>query len=331
MRPFPRESRSPGRPRLAARVLTLAGCAAAIALAGCAAAPAAPPDGPHASAQATTAAAALSAGTPQQQAEADAARMLKAFTPPPGARPESRSPVPSSPLSTGPQGGSPEDSDVVTRTAWWLAPGGPLKLLAWEADHIGMGYHNNGSGMNGPGVYNSVYAVPAVPGLFDERQLTVSATAAGDGQVAIRVDSLVNWIPARAAGDTVPAAARVAVLTQTRDASGPGKPPVIATATLTSARQVAALAAYLNGLPVNVPGETFNCPAAFGNGGGLTVSFRARPGDPALAQASASLSGCGFLTFTVPGQPPTGLGEAEAGESLLAEVNHVTGLHWKVR
>jgi hypothetical protein len=32
----------------------------------------------------------------------------------------------------------------------------------------------------------------------------------------------------------------------------------------------------------------------------------------------------------MPGHPPTGLGEAEAGLSLLAEVNHVTGSHWKV-
>jgi hypothetical protein len=32
----------------------------------------------------------------------------------------------------------------------------------------------------------------------------------------------------------------------------------------------------------------------------------------------------------MPGQRPAGLGEAEAGGSLLAAVNHVTGLHWKV-
>jgi hypothetical protein len=303
-----------------AAVLAAAGCASAAATAP-ASTPATVPAG-------LTSTSSPSAGTPEQQAEANAAVLLKAFTPPAGARREASSPVPSSPVSSGPQGGSPEDADVVTRTAWWLAPGTPLQLLAWEAARTGGGYHRYGTGMNGPGVYNESFAVPAVPGLFDERDLTVSAVAAGHGQSAIRVDALVDWIPLRAPGDTVPAGARVAVLTETRDAAGKGKAPVVATKTVTTGREVAALAAYLNHLPVNVPGQSFNCPG-FGNGN-LTVSFRARPGGPALAQASASLSGCGFLAYTMPGHPPAGLGEAEAGDGLLTEVNHVTGLHWKL-
>jgi hypothetical protein len=198
--------------------------------------------------------------TPQQQAETDAARLLTAFTPPAGAKWEPNSPVPSSSLSSGPQGGSPEDADVVTRTAWWLAPGDPQQLLRWEAAHMGDGYHREGTGQNGPGIYNTFYPVPAVAGLFDERQLTVSAVAAGYGKAAIRVDSLVDWIPARTPGDTVPAAARVAV----------------------------------------------------------------------LAQASASLGGCEFLSYAMPGRRPTGLGKADAGGDLLTEINHVAGLHWKI-
>ena len=64
--------------------------------------------------------------------------------------------------------------------------------------------------------------------------------------------------------------------------------------------------------------------------GGLTMTFSARPGAPALAEASAGLGGCAFLTYTMPGQPATGLGGGAAGENLLDEVNHVTGLHWKI-
>ena len=126
----------------------------------------------------------------------------------------------------------------------------------------------------------------------------------------------------------MPAAARVAVLTETGNAHGTEKPPVVAATTVTSASEVAALAKYLNGLPVNVPGESFSCLAF--RSGGLTVSFRARSGGPALAQAAAELGGCGFLTYTMPGQPPAGLNEAEAGDALLAAVNHATGLHWKL-
>jgi hypothetical protein len=309
-------------------VAALFACAALLAaVAGCAS-PAAPaPRSSPAGVTGLTGTSAPSKGTPKQQAAADAARMLKAFAPPPGARAVSRSPVPSSQLSAGPQGSRPSDDDVVTRTAWWLAPGGPQQLLSWEAAHIGAGYHRNGSGRSGPGVYNEFFEVPAVPGLFDQRELTVSAAAAGHGQTAIRVDAMVDWIPARAPGDTVPATAKVAVLTETRD--GNGKPPVVATTTLTDAKQVATLAAYLNGLPVNPPGAVYSCPAAIG-GGSIVVAFRDRADGPALAEGIATFAGCAFLSFTMPGQSPAGIGGPSAGNDLLAEVNRVAGLHWKV-
>ncbi len=309
----------------------LAACCAAAAIAGCAsaAAPVSRSTPAAAGTGQTSLSSSPSTGTPRQQAEADAALLVKAFVPPPGARAVPRSPVPSSPLSAGPQGGSPEDADVVIRTGWWLAPGGPRKLLSWEAAHLSR-YRNNGSGMNGPGVYNEFFEVPAVPGLFDERQLTVSAVAAGHGQVALRVDAMVDWIPARAPGDTVPATAKVAVLTETRDAGGRGKPRVVATATLTDVKKVAALAAYLNGLPVNPPGETVNCPAAVIDGGRIAVAFRDRPAGPALAGATATFAGCAFLSFTMPGQKAAEIGGPAAGNDLLAEVNRVAGLHWKV-
>jgi hypothetical protein len=318
------------KPSFLIRVTSLAaaGAVVAAAVAGCASG-AAGPSAHQSSPAGLTSAARPAKGTPKQQAEANAAQLVKAFVPPPGARQTPRSPVPSSPLSAGPQGGSPEDEDVVTATGWWLVPGGPQKLLSWETKHLIARYPLYGTGMNGPGIYNESFSVSPVPGLFDERDLTVSASAAGHGQVAIRVDALVDWIPIRAAGDTVPASAQVAVLTETGDASGRGKPPVVASKMLTNAKQVTALAAYLNRLPVNVPGKNFNCPG-FGNGGGLTISFLARLGGPALSQASASLSGCGFLTYTMPGHSATGLGEAEAGGNLLTEINHVTGLHWAI-
>jgi hypothetical protein len=37
-----------------------------------------------------------------------------------------------------------------------------------------------------------------------------------------------------------------------------------------------------------------------------------------------------FSCLAMPGQPTAGLGGGDAGESLLDEVNHVTGLHWKI-
>jgi hypothetical protein len=140
---------------------------------------------------------------------------------------------------------------------------------------------------------------------------------------------MVDWIPARAPGDTVPATARVAVLTETKDSNVRGKPPVVVTATLTDARQVTALAAYLNRLPVNPPGAAVSCPAAT-SGGSIAVSFRARTDGPGLAGAVATFAGCAFLSFTTPGGSPAEIGGPGGGNDLLAEINQVAGLHWKV-
>jgi hypothetical protein len=314
--------------KLSARILGLAGGAAVIALAGCTAAPAPSPD--RALAATASASAVASGGTPQQRAEADAALMLKAFAPPPGARQVTSSPVPSSRLSSSPQAPAPMDDDVVTETAWWLAPGVPQQVLAWEAAHIPPLYHRYGWGTAGTGIWDDDFSIPSVAGLFDVRDLTVSTTSAGHGEAAIRVDAVVDWLPARPAGDTVPATARAATVVETEGAFGQtshGRPmPVIAQATVTDRSQVGAIAAYLNGLAVDPSGSVSSCmspPAS------LTVTFRARPGGPALAEASAGVGGCDFLVYAMPGRPQLGLGGGPGGDNLFTEVDRVAGLHWK--
>ena len=67
---------------------------------------------------------------------------------------------------------------MITRTGWWLAPGGPLALLSWEKAHLGKVYRYEGSVENGPGIYSNTYDVPPVPGLFDYRHLAVTAVTA---------------------------------------------------------------------------------------------------------------------------------------------------------
>ena len=259
--------------------------------------------------------------------------MLKAFAQPAGAREVPGSPVPGSVISRSPGTPMPMDDDVVTETSWWLAPGDPQQLLAWEKAHIASLYSYSGGGTTGFGIWDDVFSVPAVPGLFDLRELAVSTTSAGGGQTAIRVDALVDWIPVRPPGDTVPVTARVAELVETGSPVGATPPKqtttVIGRAAVTSPAQVAALAAYLNGLAVNPPGQVVSCPASFGDST-LTLTFSARPGGPVLAAASTALGGCAFLTYTMPDEPRVGLGGTAGGENLLDEVNHVTGLHWKI-
>jgi hypothetical protein len=327
----------PVRPRRAVRVLALScAAAAAVALAGCGAAHAPAPaslDGTTTSAPGTPAASPEPAqATPEQRAEANAALLLTAFAPPPGARQVAVTPVPSSTLARYPQATGPMDDDVVRKTTWWVAPGDPQQVLAWEAAHLSA-YPRYGYGTSGKGIYFNEFRVPAVAGLFDTRDLAVSTTSAGHGQVAIRVDSLVDWIPVRPSGDTVPATARVATAVETRDVPGAAsdgtvQTAVVAKTTVTSPAQVAAVAAYLSRLPVNPPGGRSSCPDQSLAGGTLTVTFRATADGPALAQASAGLSGCAFLSYATTGRPRLGLGGGDAGRSLLAEFNHVAGLHW---
>ena len=337
MRFLPRCRRAPGRARAVLPALILAGWLAVAGLAGCAAAPA---PAPHAhashpgSAPASVVTSPASSGTPKQQAVADAELMLKAFAPPAGAREVSGSPVPGSAMSGSPETPTPMDDDVVTETSWWLAPGDPQQVLAWERAHLPSLYQYSGDGTMGfNSIWSDFFNIPAVPGLFDTRELAVSTTAASGGQTAIRVDALVDWIPARPSGDTVPATAQIAKLVET-GSSLVGTPPrqsttVIAAATVTDQAQVAALAAYLNGLAVNPPGGVSSCPMSTG-AGALTVTFSARLGGPTLATASAALTGCQFLSYSMPGRQPIGLGGAPSGENLLNEVDHVTGLHWTI-
>lgn len=314
--------------------MLLSGWVAAIGLAGCAVVPGPSPQA-HSTGTGTgvTSTPSPSSGTPKQQAVAEAARMLKAFAPPAGAREVSSSPVPGSVISRASGMPTPSGNDAVTATSWWLAPGDPQQVLAWEKAHVPAMYRYFGGGTTGFGVWNDVFSVPAVPGLFDTRELSVATTSAGGGKTAIRVDALVDWIPVRPSGDTVPPTARVAGLVETRSRLGgaPAKQAttVLGRATVINPAQVAALAAYLNRLAVNPPGAVWSCPALTTDGA-LTVTFSARPGGPALATASATLSGCAFLIYTMPGQSAIGLGGGAAGEDLLDEVNHVTGLHWKI-
>jgi len=255
--------------------------------------------------------------------------MLKAFAPPPGARPVSASPVPSSTISQGPQAERPAGDDVVTATAWWLAPGDPQGLLHWEVTHLPAPYVLLGQGTPGKGAWSDDYQLKPVAGLFDDRVLAVSATAAGRGRTAIRVDALVDWVPARAPGDTIPATAAVVSAVLTRSASDTWRPRqvLVSTATVTDPAQVRALVAYLNNLPLQPPGASYNCPPF--EGGTLTLTFRARAGGPVLAKAFGIVSGCQLLQLQVTGGQPISwlLG---AAENWFHQVMRVTGLRWKV-
>jgi hypothetical protein len=261
--------------------------------------------------------------SPKQVAEADAASMLAAFRPPPGA--QRSGPVDVSKLSVAPAGSA--SPDFVTRTAWWRVPGTMDAALAWVKAHSPSGFTFGGSGSaSGPSgvtVRFDQFTLPPVPDVIQQRSLYVSVASDGDG-TAMRVDSQVNWLPAKSPAERVPAQARVVTITAIPGSgTAPGVTPVRERpVTVTDPVTVTKIADVVNGLPLMPPG-VFNCP--FSNGEGLRLTFRATGSGPVLAQVTSQDNGCGTVTLTIGGkQMPTLWGGGEMDRQVLK----LAGINW---
>jgi len=101
---------------------------------------------------------------------------------------------------------------------------------------------------------------------------------------------------------------------------GGKKPPK--PVTITAPAKVAELRALINSLPPSPPGM-FSCPAAFGDN--LVLTFRARPGGPALAVATDMLSGCPAVDLVIGGKSQPSRSGA-SGTQILK----IAGLSWKI-
>jgi hypothetical protein len=311
--------------------LALSG-AAAVALAGCAVV-SAPANGaagqPSGSASSGTGLTVARSGTkpaptPHQRAVADAGAIFASFAVPHGARK-----LPSAPSVDGGALKDPDQTpgtpDLVDKAGWWLAPGTPQQVLAWEAAHLPHRFSSAGSSSgSGPSgaepTWDDSFSLPDIHGVLNWRELLVEVVADGS-RTAVLVDAQVSWIPARPAGEKVPPAAKAVTISEDLGGNqGSAKPPK--PVTITSPAKVRALVALIDGLPLTPPG-VFSCPAGFGDS--LTLTFRAGPRTPALAVATAELSGCQEVDFTLGGKPQPTLGAA-SGPQILK----IAGLPWKI-
>jgi hypothetical protein len=295
----------------------------AVALGGCAVVPA-PATGTSSPATSSARAVATSARTPKQRAEADIAATLKRFAPPPDAHQVSSSPA--STLNEQPQ----FLPDLATRDEWWLAPGSPQQVIAWEAKHLPSSFGSPGGGEDGKATWVDDFVLPDVPGELAERQFSVTATAVGHGQTGIEVIAQAQWIPARPASEVIPAAARVVTLTLTNASDPTGQKPTgqkPKSVTVANPVMVRRIAALLDGLTVTPP-DPYSCPAE--RGGDLTLAFKARADAPALAIVTADLSGCAFINLTIGGKQQPGLGPVEGGPTVARQVVKIADLNWKI-
>jgi hypothetical protein len=139
---------------------------------------------------------------------------------------------------------------------------------------------------------------------------------------------------ARPASEKVPAAAQAVTISMGQGGNqgglmnpggnqGSQVPPK--PVTITNRAQVDALKALINGLALFPPG-TYSCPADFGDD--LVLTFRAGPGTPALAVATADLSGCDSVSLTINGKPQPAL--AGPGTDNGPRILKTAGLPWKI-
>jgi len=170
-----------------------------------------------------------------------------------------------------------------------------------------------------------MFALPSVPGVLTDRELVVEVIAAGGGQTAIRVDAQVAWQPPRPHGEYVPSAARVVTVAAVPDVAAPagaGQFRLPAPVTITSAPVVARLAALVDSLQLSTIGVA-SCPAFLAPV--VQLTFRARPGGPALAVAQGPAP-CGTVLFTLGGRQPA----LQVPDGFVAQVLKLADLRWRL-
>jgi hypothetical protein len=294
----------PGSFLVMAGVTLAPGCALC---AGCAAGSATAPPATRSSARLTGVAA---SGTPKQRAVADAKEILASFVPPPGAVRLAKKP-------RLPPGGVMVTSSTtqVDAVAYWQVTGQPTALLAWEQAHISRSYSRQDV-IIGPPSWNTVYSLPAIPGVLPQREMNVQAYDTGGGRAVIMADAMVSWQPPRPASEVIPASVRVVTIA----ASGlwPENPEPV---TVASASVVQRLAALVNSLPVATVNNDLPCPM----GAGFTLTFSA-PGGLPVAVANGP-SSCGVVNLTINGQDEPNL---QPPGSYVATILKIASLHWQL-
>jgi hypothetical protein len=204
-------------------------------------------------------------------------------------------------------------------TGYWRVSGTATALLAWEKAHIARGFSRQDV-IIGPPSWNTVYALPAVPGVLPEREMNVQFYQESGGQTVIMAEAMVSWQPPRAAAEVIPASVTEVTITPSGDWTGNPAP-----VTITSAAAVRRLAALVNGLPPSTVGQRIPCPSG---GPAFTLTFRAAPGGPPAAVADGPAA-CDQVTLSLGGKRWPSLLPPHAS-AYRAAVLKIAGLHWKL-
>jgi hypothetical protein len=249
-------------------------------------------------------------GTASQRAAADARAILAKFVPPPGAVRLARRPaLPADAPSMGLN--STDQADAV---AYWRAAGSATALLAWEKAHISASFSRQDV-IIGPPSRNTVYSLPAVPGVLSTREMNVQFYESPGGSTVIMAAALVAWEPPRPAAEVIPASVTEVIITPL--GSWHGHPVPV---TITSAPVVRRLAGLVNRLPLSTAGDA---PCAMG-ADRISLTFLAAAGGPEVAYTAPGA--CGALNLRLGGKDEPAL---QPPGSFPATVLKLAGLNWQ--
>jgi len=251
-------------------------------------------------------------GTPKQRATADARSILRQFVPPPGAVRLTKPPT----LPDGSGTMFLDSATVVDEVGYWRVPGAPTVLQAWEKAHISRSFSRQDV-IIGPPDWNTVYSLPAVPGILATREMNVQFYDAGGANTVIMADAMVSWQPPRPVSEVIPPSVTVVTVAPFGPWSGPP-----ASVTITSVPVVRSLAALIDGLPVSTVGAGGPCPM----GVGFKLTFRDTVSGPAVAVASGPAE-CGVVHLQLNGKDNPDL---QPPDTYRASVLKITGLHWEL-
>jgi hypothetical protein len=247
-----------------------------------------------------------------QRAAADARAILGEFVPPPGAVRLSKRPA----LPSGAGQMILDSTAQADAVGYWRVRGTATALLAWEKAHISRSFSRQDM-LIGPPSWNTLYSLPAIPGVLPTREMNVQFYDVGGGATVIMAEAMVSWQPPRPASEVIPDSVTVVVIA----AAGPwqGNPAPV---TITSVPVVRRLVALVNGLPVSTAGSGVPCSMS----AGVTLTFRTVADGPAVAVADGPAE-CGAVHLRLYGKDEPDL---QPPESYNATVLKIAGLRWKL-
>jgi hypothetical protein len=251
-------------------------------------------------------------------AREDARLLLNALPVPPGSTPSGKAPPGTPPiLVKGPGRALPTTAHA---WSWWTVPGEPETVIKSMIANPPAGVAIIGSGSaaefgSEERATIGEFTWPEVPGVLTHRALYAATAPGPPGYSILRADALVSWFLPRPPEEQIPDSVRVLEVADEHIPSGTMR------LLISRSRTVRRIATLIDGLPASAA-EKAKClrnrPNQY-----LRLTFRARPGGPALAEASETLPAlgdCRPLTLRLDGKPQMPLANGQAVYKALAQM-----------